>query len=621
MPKTKPLLNWQKPNWQPSNRKFTVYGLQFKLVLEFRSLLSRHTMKKIVSSPPFTHLVLSHYTMKKIVISFLFTARAAPSLLIYLFTYSALAQKPTGEVDSQTFEIEKKKKIELPPANRLYNKIQPFTGEEDNRKLNYEFRTPKLTLGAPKMTPSVLPVNGGNKPEEDGNLNNYVKIGGGNYGKVYGEAFVGNHTEDLAYDVHFKHLSNQTGPVDDKNSANSENRLKINGEYLAGSFKLGGTVFYDRDNYFFYGNRSRPNAEIDKANIRQTISTVGVQVGFENTDNNKFIDYALKTSLYRLGDRYDATETDWGTNFSGSIPITENIFALLNADAFVSQRADAETFKRNLFSVKPAFKFSFDAFTVVAAFKAVNETDDRLKINRSIGFPQVEIDAVPFSGVHIFAGYGGDVNRNTLRSLLGENRWLAPNITVANTEKSRDIYGGLKGELGPSFQFEGKVSYATFKNFYGFNNEWVDTTKFAVVYDADYIKVLTVSAQIGYQYQNIVRSTLRGDFYDYAVKRLEAAWGRPKATVTWNNSFVFSKKMFATLDAYYIGGLKNKNFVTGTAVNLKPIVDLNLKIDYLLTRNFSAFASINNLLGKNYERYLYYPQQGLNFLAGLSFQF
>ena len=619
MPKTKPLLNWQKPNWQPSNRKFTVYGLQ--LVLEFRSFLSRHTMKKIVSSPPFTHLVLSHYTMKKIVISFLFTARAAPSLLIYLFTYSALAQKPTGEVDSQTFEIEKKKKIELPPANRLYNKIQPFTGEEDNRKLNYEFRTPKLTLGAPKMTPSVLPVNGGNKPEEDGNLNNYVKIGGGNYGKVYGEAFVGNHTEDLAYDVHFKHLSNQTGPVDDKNSANSENRLKINGEYLAGSFKLGGTVFYDRDNYFFYGNRSRPNAEIDKANIRQTISTVGVQVGFENTDNNKFIDYALKTSLYRLGDRYDATETDWGTNFSGSIPITENIFALLNADAFVSQRADAETFKRNLFSVKPAFKFSFDAFTVVAAFKAVNETDDRLKINRSIGFPQVEIDAVPFSGVHIFAGYGGDVNRNTLRSLLGENRWLAPNITVANTEKSRDIYGGLKGELGPSFQFEGKVSYATFKNFYGFNNEWVDTTKFAVVYDADYIKVLTVSAQIGYQYQNIVRSTLRGDFYDYAVKRLEAAWGRPKATVTWNNSFVFSKKMFATLDAYYIGGLKNKNFVTGTAVNLKPIVDLNLKIDYLLTRNFSAFASINNLLGKNYERYLYYPQQGLNFLAGLSLQF
>jgi len=538
-----------------------------------------------------------------------------------VLTFPAVAQKRTGEVDNQTFEIEKNKKIELPPANRLYNKLQPFTSEDDSKKLNYEFRTPKLTLDAPKLTPNVLPVNGGEKPEEDGNLNNYVKIGGGNYGKIYGEGFVGNHTEDLAYDIHFKHLSNQTGPVDAKNSANSENRLKINGEYLGNSFKLGSTIFYDRDNYYFYGNRSRPNTEIVKNNIRQTINTVGLQVGLENIDNNKLIDYAIKTSLYRLSDRYDASETDWGTNFSGSIPITENIFALLNADAFISQRTDAETFKRNLYSIKPAFKFAFDAFTITAAFKAVNETDDRLKINRTAGFPQLEVDAVPYSGVHIFAGYGGDINRNTLRSLLGENRWLAPNVTVANTEKSQDIYGGLKGELGPSIQFEGKVSYATFKNFYGFNNEWVDTTKFAVVYDADYIKVLTVSAQVGYQFKNIVRSTLRGDFYDYNVKRLETPWGRPKATVTWNNAFVFSKKMFATLDGYYIGGMKNKNFQTGTTVALKPIVDLNLKVDYLLTRNFSAFASINNLLGKSYERYLYYPQQGLNFLAGLSVQF
>ncbi|RDB03280.1 TonB-dependent receptor [Runella aurantiaca] len=554
--------------------------------------------------------------MKKILVSLLVSQS-----LYTLLSQDVLAQKPTGEIDSQTFEVEKKKKIELPPANRLYNKLQPFTNEDDDRKLNYEFRAPKLTLGAPKMTPNVLPVNGNEKPEEDGNLQNYVKLGGGNYGKVYGEGFMGGHTEDLGYDVHFKHLSNQTGPVDGKNSANSENRLKINGQYLGSTFKLGGTLFYDRDNYYFYANRNQPNAEVQKANIRQTLNTFGLQVGFENIDNNKFIDYALKTSLYRLSDRYNAGETDWGTNFSGSIPITENIFALLNADAFVSQRVDAETFKRNMFSIKPAFKFAYNAFTVTAAFKAVNETDDRLKINRTVGFPQLEVDAVPFNGVHIFAGYGGDMTRNTLRSLLGENRWLAPNVIIANTERSRDIYGGLKGEVGPSFQFEGKVSYALFKNFYGFNNDWLDSTKFAVVYDADYINVLTVSAQVGYQYQNIVRSTLRGDFYDYGVKRLEQPWGRPTTTVTWNNHFVFSKKMFATIDAYYIGGIKNRNFLTGKTVALKPIVDLNLKVDYLLTRNFSIFASVNNLLGKSYERYLYYPQQGLNFLAGLSLQF
>ncbi|MFN4147764.1 MAG: TonB-dependent receptor [Runella sp.] len=555
--------------------------------------------------------------MKKITFLFIFIQTN-----ILFFTYEGFAQRrPTGEIESQTFEIEKTKRIELPPANRLYNKIEPFTNEEDNRKLNYEFRTPKLTLGSAKRVPNVLPVNEGQKVEEDGNLNNYAKIGGGNYGKIYGEGFVSNHTDDLAYDIHFKHLSNQTGPVDGKNSANSENRLKINGQYTGSSFKLGGTLFYDRDNFFFYANRSRPNSEVNRDNIRQTLNTIGMQVSFDNIDNQKFIDYSLKTGLYRLNDRYNASETDWGTQFAGSLPITENIFALLNADAYISQRADAEVFKRNLFSVKPAFKFSFDAFTVVAAFKAVNETDDRLNINRTVGFPQIEVDAVPISGVHVFAGLGGDMQRNTLRSLLGENRWLAPNITIANTERSRDIYGGLKGEIGAGFQFEGKVSYATFKNFYGFNPQWTDTTRYAVVYDADYIPVWTVSAQVGYQYKNIVRSTLRGDFYDFNVERLDRPWGRPTATVQWNNHFVFSKKMFATLDGYFMSGMQNKNFQTNQIVKLKPIVDLNVKVDYLLMRHFSAFASINNLLGRTYERFLYYPQQGLNFLVGVSVQF
>ena len=109
--------------------------------------------------------------------------------------------------------------------------------------------------------------------------------------------------------------------------------------------------------------------------------------------------------------------------------------------------------------------------------------------------------------------------------------------------------------------------------------------------------------------------------YDYNVKRLEAAWNRPKVVVTWNNSFVFSKKLFATLDLYYLSGLEGKNFATNRVVKQKAIADLNLKIDYLLTRHFSAFVSVNNLLGRTYERYLYYPQQGLNFLGGLSFSF
>ncbi len=538
-------------------------------------------------------------------------------------TVISFAQK-TGEIDSQTFEIQKNKKIELPSANRLYTKQQPIKNEEDEGKMTFEFRSPKFTTSIPKMTPNVLPVQTENKADEDekANLDNLLKIGGGNYGKIYGEAFIGGSSgKDLSGNLHFKHLSNQTGPVESANSASSDNKLEVGGKYQANAFKITGGVSYERQNYFFYGNRSTKAKEIKPDSIRQTVAIIGAELGIDNIDNTTLVDYTLKTGIHRLTDRHNASETDWATSFNGAIPITSNFYALVNAEAYISQLADADNSNRNMFVVKPSFKYVHPSFTVTAAFRAVNETDSRLKIDRTVGFPVFEIDAVPFAGVHVFAGYDGNINRNTLRSLLSENRWLSPNVVVANTEKQKDIYGGFKGELGSGLQFEGKVSVATYKNFYVFNNSLTDTSKFSVLYDADYINTLTVSGQLSYAFGEIGRTSLRADIYDYNVKRLEVAWHRPKAVITWNNSMVFSKKLFATIDVYYINGLKAKNFQTNQTESLKDIIDANIKIDYLLTRNFSAFVSINNFLGKNYERYKNYSQQGLNFLGGLSFSF
>lgn len=527
-----------------------------------------------------------------------------------------------AQIDNQTYEIEKNKKIEFMPANRLYGKQQPFTNPEDDGKMTFEFKTPKFNSTNAKTTPQILPLKSDENAEEKINLSNFVKIGAGNYGKIFGEAFIGgNSGQDLSGFLHYKHLSNQTGPVEGKNSSSSDNKLKIGGQYQASTFKLYGNASYERQNYYFYGNRSTKDKVISADSIRQTLNILGAEVGIDNIDNTTLIDYSLKTGVHRLSDKYNATETDWGTSFSGAIPITTNFYALVGAEAFISQLADAESSNRNLFSVKPAFKYVHPSFTITAAFLAVNETDSRLKIDRTVGFPILEVDASPIAGVHVFAGYDGNISRNTLRSLLAENRWLGPNVIVANTEKNKDIYGGFKGELGSGIQFEGKVSFATYKNFYVFNNSLTDSSKFSTLYDADYINVLTVSGQVGYSIGEIGRTNLRADIYDYGVKRLEAAWHRPKAVITWNNSMVFSKKLFATFDLYYINGLTAKNFQTNQTVKLKDIVDCNIKIDYLLTKNFSAFVSVNNLLGKNYERYKNYSQQGLNFLGGLSISF
>ncbi|NDU98649.1 TonB-dependent receptor [Spirosoma terrae] len=556
-----------------------------------------------------------------------------PLLTLSFLSLSAtlLAQQPKptrpakeGEVDNQEITVEKNRKIELPPANRLFNKIQSLKPSAEQRKLTYEFEDRKLTVGDPRITPGVLsPAT--TQPDDNPAFNNYVKLGAGNYSTFFGEGFVGiNNLSNLSLEGSLRHLSSAIGPVDGKNSAQSDTRLNVTGKYLADAFKLQADLGYDRNAFNFYGY-SREYATSPSFNpdlLKQRLNTVNFRLGIENANSDNTIDYSLKTGITSLRDRFNASETDWGTNLNASLGITDNVFALVAADAYVTQRSDGSIVdNRNLFRVKPTFKYTSSLFTITAGINAVNQTDKRQNINNTRAFPVLDIDVVPVANIHFFAGVDGDINRNTLRSLLSENKWLAPQVLLVNTVKSLDIYGGSKGSLGGGFSYEGKVSYASYRDFSTFNNTYPDTTKFFVLYDGGISRILTISGQLGYSVKDKFRSTLKGDFFRYGLDRLEEAWGRPQFAGTWSNSYILNKKLFITADLYFYEGIKNKNFTSNVVYTLKPIYDANIKIDYFLGKQVSAFVSLNNIFSQNYQRYLYYQSQGLNFLGGISYSF
>lgn len=562
-----------------------------------------------------------------------FTMIVRPLLTLTLLSWSTMlvAQqtKPTrpvkeGEVDNQEITVEKSRKIELPPANRIFNKIPSVKQSAEQRKLTYEFEDRKLTIGDPKITPGVLAPST-TQADETPAYNNYVKLGAGNYSSFLGEGFFGiNNLSNLALEGSVRHLSSAIGPVDGKNSAQSDTRVRVTGKYLADAFKVQADLGFDRNTYNFYGY-SREYAAQSSFNpdlIKQRLNTVNFKLGIENAKSENAIDYSLRTGITSLSDRFNATETDWGTNLNASIGITDNVFALLAADAYVTQRSDGSIVdNRNLFRVKPTFKYTSPLFTITAGINAVNQTDQRQGINDTRAFPVVDIDVAPVANIHIFAGVDGDINRNTLRSFLAENKWLGPQVLLVNTVKSWDIYGGTKGTISGGFSYEGKASYARYRNFSAFNNSTSDTTKFFVLYDGGIANVLTLSGQLAYAQKDKFRSSLKADYFNYSLDRLEQAWGRPQFAATWSNSYTLNKKLFVTADLYFYQGIKNKNPTSGVVYTLKPIYDANLKIDYFLGRQISAFVSLNNIFSQNYQRYLYYQTQGLNFLGGISYSF
>ncbi len=526
--------------------------------------------------------------------------------------------------------ITKDRKVELPPANRVFEKIPPIKQNPEDRQMKYSFFDRKLKgIEEVKFNPTVVSPDGGKKKEEEEKYNNYVSLGAGNFGRIFGELYV-NSAQDskMIFGVHAMHNSTSRGPVDDKNSANMYDKAELTGKYLADKFQINGGLSYNRDQYYFYGYK-RPRVEFDRKEIRQILNTLNFNVGFENIAPNPRVDYALKTNIRSLKDNYAAQETDWTTTFNAYFPIIEDKFiAVVDADANMAQRSDGEVDKRNLFRVEPSFKVNLNRFGASIGYKAVNEFDEVKKINRTKGYPTVELTYKFPSLIYVFAGYDGDIIRNTLGSFLTENPYLKPQTQLLNTEKLQEYYVGGKGDIvsGLSFNFRGSMGY--YKNLYYFNNYapkvneiLADTAKFAVLYDSLKTQYVNVNVQLNYQPAQIWRTYLRTEINHYQRRAYEKPFHRPLLTVKWGNTLIVSDRLIANLDLAYIGKTFAKNPTTNALVTNKAIFDMNAEFDYLFGKQFTAFVKLNNILGKKYERYLYYPQQGLNFLVGVNFSF
>ena len=95
----------------------------------------------------------------------------------------------------------------------------------------------------------------------------------------------------------------------------------------------------------------------------------------------------------------------------------------------------------------------------------------------------------------------------------------------------------------------------------------------------------------------------------------------PNVQATWSNTLAFKNKLFIGTDIYFLSKMKGYNPKSDKEIALNSIFDLNAKMNYQFSSHLSGFVYLNNILGKTYQRYSYYPQQSLNFLVGLSYGF
>jgi hypothetical protein len=538
--------------------------------------------------------------------------------LLFAITIFAAPISSFSQIGDETIVIENQnKKLDLPPANRNFEKINIEAPVQEHTPQVYNPQDVNLTIPNLVTKIKVNTMSADALPKLYGN---YVKAGFGNYTTPYLEGFFNSKRSDqFTYGGHFLHYSSQNGPVAKKFSSVSNNRIDLYGKYFTDKVVLKAGINYARDRYNFYGTSRQPS---DRDSIKQIYNIFSLTAGFESlSKTSKFI-YDYNGGFYSLHSFKGGDETEFMGTGAIRYQLSDEMYIGSSSLLSFSKRKDSSSLGRSFYQIKPYFNYILkDQFNVKAGlnFAYTNDTVG----NKFHVYPSINVDYVVVKDkLTAFAGIDGEMQRNNLRTFVNQNPYLKQDVVLLHTNKAFELYAGGKGFLMGNLSYKGRIAYQNYKNLYFFNNSRSDTSRFEILYSKTSTSVVNVTGDVGYELSERLRLGVVANYYKYSVGTDSLkAWHRPSFTTSFLGTYNLQKKIYFNLDIYYISGLRGKNYQTGREVKLPDIVDLNFKVDYRFSNMFSTFIEFNNILSKNYQRYLYYPVKGFNVLVGLTYSF
>ncbi len=531
-------------------------------------------------------------------------------------------QKKEGTIQNEEFVTEKVRKIEVQPTmSRSFEALNEVPDYSKDHKVDYDFAIDKpQSLLLPSIKTNIISPRAGEELKSlyGAKAKNSIKIGAGNYGHTLLNGHFGyNPTEKESRGIYINHDANSNGPTDNAFSSRSENEVKIYSQSLWSKALLKGALDYRRMATNFYGKESFP------VNIPEDAYAVHYdQLNFNGdiysaTEGKKF-SYQAGTEFSSLSGNLAPKEWLFKNYVRSSYAISSGLALRINGEAILSNFTSNTSANRQFFRLQPSISYNvLPRLNLVAGLNAVQ--DDELRL-----YPNVQVRFRANDFIRLFAGLEGNTQFNSYHSSLQINPWLTQAVTLQNTQQKWMVSGGLMGSNERNVSYELKASYGEYTKMAFFTSSAADLSQFDITYsNADAaISVLDLQANVKMSITDKIQSDLNVQYTNYAnLGNLLYAYHRPNIQIALKNTIKVLPKFNVLPELYYLGGLYGFNPRTQKASTLDNILDINVKGEYAITEKFTASLSANNILGKNYQRYLFYPTQGFNFTATLAYSF
>ena len=500
---------------------------------------------------------------------------------------------------------------------------------------------------ASTFTPSKGKAAEVDKGEKVKLYDNYASFGVGSYTSFLGEVYLNhaiNRTESVGGYV--SHHSSQGG-IEDILLDDAFSNTQINANYARKlrDYSWNVDAGFQQQVFNWYGlpQPTYDQAFADPMMPQHKFFTFefGGKIDFDdrlfNNGNMRF---------RRFADDYDSGENHFAMNTNFDIPLNDgDLNTTINLDylngSFNQSYETADKLKYGNFNVgvSSSYQMKQDDLTLNLGASVFYLNDAKAGKNKIYIYPNITATYRLVNELLIaYGGIEGGLIQNTYHQFAKENPYVSPTLSILPTDKQYDAYVGLKGKLSNNMSYNIRGKYyaendkALFKNNTDMNqtpnNNYNRGNSYNVVYDN--VSTLSVFGEINVDVNRNFTLGIKAEYFSYNTKTEAKPWNLPDFEGSLFMDIQFDEHWFAGANLFYIGERFDQSSIEGsldpmisltTTHTLESYFDANAHLGYRINDKWSVYAKANNIANQDYKRWLNYPVQGIQFIAGTTYKF
>lgn len=497
---------------------------------------------------------------------------------------------------------------------------------------------------ASTFTPAKGKAASVNKAKQEKLFDNYASLGVGNYTTVLGEIYL-NHELGRGETVggYLSHHSSGGGINgllldDDFMDINlNANYTKKERDY---SWCVDGGGLFKKYNWYGLPTDYFTSETADTLNVGHNY--IGLNIGGKIKFEDSYFKHA-SVRFRHFGDNQGSSENRFVVKGNVDVPIQDEIFSTKVTLDYLGGSFDRNYYTNegidygNInFGIAPQYQLTQDDLTLNLGVTLVYLNDTAGGKNKFYIYPNVTASYRLVDELLIaYGGLEGGLKQNTYENIVEENPFVSPTLYITPTDQQYNLHAGIKGKLTNTIGYNVNAGYSAEQNkaLFRSNSVYDNATEdyqygnsYNMVYDD--IKTFTFSGELSVDVNRNFKLGAKAEYFAYNVKNEAQPWNLPDLKGSLFLDYQIDEQWFAGAGLFYVGErqdlFQEEGFLPTRlpeTITLDSYFDANAHVGYRITDQFSAFAKVNNIANQNYQRWMNYKVQGIQFLVGATYQF